>query len=76
LGTINGDGKTVVRAAPASSTILLVAEHLPLSAKYHNTVTAGRECIPTGAVIEVGGGKTAGVGNIVASASPWTVQLN
>jgi Carboxypeptidase regulatory-like domain/TonB dependent receptor len=64
---VNGDGKTVVRAGASIVYDLLSMSTFLSQQNTNNTVTLGANVIPTGAVIQVGGVSTPGVGNIVAS---------
>jgi hypothetical protein len=64
---VNGDGKTVLRAGASIVYDLLSMSTFLSQQNTNNTVTLGSNVIPTGAVIEVGGVKTPGVGNIVSS---------
>ncbi len=64
---VNGDGKTVVRAGGSIVYDLLSMSTFLSQQNTNNTVTLGANVIPTGAVIQVGGVSTPGIGNIVAS---------
>ena len=64
---VKGDGKTVVRGGASIVYDLLSMSTFLSQQNTNNTVTLGANVIPTGAVIQVNGVNTPGVGNIVAS---------
>ncbi len=64
---VTGKGTTVVRAGASIVYDLLSMSTFLSQQNTNNTVTLGANVVPTGAVIQVGGVSTPGIGNIVAS---------
>jgi hypothetical protein len=64
---LTGNGTTVVRAGASIVYDLLSMSTFLSQQNTNNTVTLGANVVPTGAVIQVGGVSTPGIGNIVAS---------
>jgi len=64
---VTGNGTTVVRAGASIVYDLLSMSTFLSQQNTNNTVTLGANVVPTGAVIQVGGVSTPGIGNIVAS---------
>jgi hypothetical protein len=62
-----GDGTTVVRGGASIVYDLLSMSTFLSQQNTNNTVTLGANVVPTGAVIQVNGVSTPGIGNIVAS---------
>jgi carboxypeptidase family protein len=74
---VTGNGTTVVRAGASIVYDLLSMSTFLSQQNTNNTVTLGANVIPTGAVIQVGGVSTPGIGNIVASGITLSAnQLN
>jgi hypothetical protein len=64
---VTGNGTTVVRAGASIVYDLLSMSTFLSQQNTNNTVTLGANVVPTGAVIQVNGVSTPGIGNIVAS---------
>ena len=64
---VTGNGTTVIRAGASIVYDLLSMSTFLSQQNTNNTVTLGANVVPTGAVIQVGGVNTPGIGNIVAS---------
>ncbi|HEV8074600.1 MAG TPA: carboxypeptidase regulatory-like domain-containing protein [Candidatus Acidoferrum sp.] len=64
---VTGNGTTVVRGGASIVYDLLSMSTFLSQQNTNNTVTLGANVVPTGAVIQVGGVSTPGIGNIVAS---------
>ncbi len=64
---VTGNGTTVVRASASIVYDLLSMSTFLSQQNTNNTVTLGANVVPTGAVIQVNGVSTPGIGNIVAS---------
>src|ERR1700686_835619 len=64
---VTGNGTTVIRAGASIVYDLLSMSTFLSQQNTNNTVTLGANVVPTGAVIQVNGVSTPGIGNIVAS---------
>ncbi|HXC47164.1 MAG TPA: carboxypeptidase regulatory-like domain-containing protein [Candidatus Sulfotelmatobacter sp.] len=64
---VSGKGTTVIRGGVAIVYDLLSMSTFLSQQNTNNTVTLGANVVPTGAVLQVGGVNTPGIGNIVAS---------
>src|SRR6202035_1283218 len=64
---VTGNGTTVVRAGASIVYDLLSMSTFLSQQNTNNTVTLGANVVPTGAVIQVNGVSTPGIGNIVSS---------
>jgi Carboxypeptidase regulatory-like domain/TonB dependent receptor len=64
---VTGNGTTVIRGGASIVYDLLSMSTFLSQQDTQNTVTLGANVVPTGAVIQVGGVSTPGIGNIVAS---------